>query len=74
MKWIIFSLNFLSVIPNLWAMSNGAPTAACSDLMPLHDGAQSTLNNNIFFLMSDVIGTGLYTPGETYTGKTSRMN
>lgn len=68
MKWVIFVLNLLLVIPGLWARSGGAPAAACADLMPQHPGA--TVNpNNGFFLLSEVINTGVYNPGARYNGE-----
>ena len=50
-------------------MSDGAPMGACPDLMPQHQGAESAPNNTGFFLLSDVIDSGTYQPGQTYQGK-----
>ena len=58
----------MSAMPRLWARSAGAPTGACSSLMPDH-GAVSAPNNTGFFLISDVIDSGTYVPGQQYRGK-----
>ena len=69
MKWTLLLLAFLSVLPSgLWARLMGAPRDACPDLMPKHSGTQSAPMNNGFFVMSDVIDSGTYEPGETYNG------
>ena len=67
MEWRILFLTFLSVAPSLWAYPSGAPSSACADLMPQH-GAQSGTGNNGFILMSSVIDSGSYIPGEAYEG------
>ena len=65
---IFLLLAFLSVLPSgLWARSAGAPQEACSDLMPQHFVESASMNNG-FFVMSDVIDSGTYEPGETYNG------
>ena len=67
MEWIILFLAFLSVVPSLWAYPTGAPPSACADLMPQH-GVESRTGNNGFILMSSVIDSGSYVPGEAYEG------
>jgi len=48
-------------------MSSGAPSGACSNLMPLHNGAISQPANNGYFIFSDAVTS--YTPGQQYLGK-----
>ena len=59
-------LTLFAVLPSLWAFPTGAPTDACTDLMPQH-GVQGVPNNG-FIIMSDVIDDQSYVPGQTYEG------
>ena len=65
---MILLLTLLYVLPSPWAFPSGAPERACSDLMPDH-GVAGAPNNTGFFLLSEVIDSGTYIPGETYSGK-----
>ena len=66
-KVILLVLPLLSIAPSLLAYPSGAPTQACSDLMPQH-GAQSAPTNGGFFLFGDVFNSP-YVPGRTYESK-----
>ena len=66
---MILFLTLMSAVPRLWARSDGAPTDACPSLMPQHGGAVIAPNNTGFFLISDVIDSGTYVPGQQYRSK-----
>ena len=62
----LFIVVLFSTIPGLLARSSGAPTEACSDLLPRH-GAASQPSNGGYFILSEAIDNG-YTPGRQYLG------
>ena len=65
---ILSFLYLLSIAPTLLAYPSGAPTQACSDLMPQHYGAQTASTNGGFFMFGDVFNSP-YVPGRTYESK-----
>ena len=67
------SLQLLAILPSLLAYPSGAPTEACSDLMPQHAGARSAPTNGGFFLLGEVFNR-VYIPGKTYESKPNKLS
>ena len=65
MKLKLFVFVLFSTVPGLLARSNGAPAAACGNLMPQH-GVNSQPTNNGYFILSDAVKD--YSPGQKYLG------
>jgi len=64
-KMELFLITLFTMVPGLLAMSDGAPSGACGDLMPQH-GAPNQPTNNGYFILSDAVNG--YTPGQQYLG------